>query len=388
MDGDVLLTGATGFLGREVLVRLAATGARVRALVRARDDAAAQQRLEGALADRGGEEPRGDVSAVAADLQAPRLGLAPQRYEELAARTATIVHCAASVSFNLPLAEARSINVEGTRRLLAFAERCRDRGGLRRICHVSTAYVAGDHRGAFGEDDLEVGQRFRNTYEQTKFEAERLVRGRRRRLPVQILRPSIVVGERGSGWTGSFNVLYTPLKLYARGALAAVPGRAAAPVDVVPVDYVADAIAELCQGPASDNRTYHLVAGRDASTVGRLMALAACELHRPRPAAVPPPLFRGVAEPMLRRRGGERVRRVLEQASAFFPYFAAEVRYDDRRARRRLRSAGIEVSCVDDYFPELVRYAELARWGREPVSLGDARVLRRPPRPRRAAPAR
>ncbi|HEU4978134.1 MAG TPA: SDR family oxidoreductase [Solirubrobacteraceae bacterium] len=385
MDGDVLLTGATGFLGREVLVRLGSKGASVRALVRAPDDARAQRRVDDALAERGGDEPRGDVRALAADLQAPRLGLPADRYDELAASTATIVHCAASVSFDQPLADARAINVEGTRRMLAFAERC---SGLRRFCHVSTAYVAGDHRGAFGEDDLEVGQRFRNTYEQTKFEAERLVRRRRRRLPVQILRPSIVVGERGSGWTGSFNVLYTPLKLYARGALATVPGRAGAPVDVVPVDYVADAIAELCQGPESDNRTYHLVAGRDASTVGRLMALAARELGRPRPAAMPPALFRGVAEPMLRRRGGAGAQRVLGQASVFFPYFASRVRYDDVRARRRLRSAGIEVSCVDDYFPELVRYAELARWGREPVSLGDARVLRRPRRPRPAAHAR
>src|SRR5206468_2341717 len=153
-----------------------------------------------------------------------------------------------SISFDQPLEEARRINVEGTQRVLDFADRCRDRGaGLRRLVHVSTAYVAGDHEGEFREDQLEVGQGFRNSYERTKFEAEKLVRARSPRLPVTIVRPSIVVGERSSGWTSSFNVLYPPLKAFARGALPLLPARHSTPVDVVPVDYVADAVFELCE---------------------------------------------------------------------------------------------------------------------------------------------
>jgi thioester reductase-like protein len=374
-SGSLLLTGATGFLGREVLVRAAARGRRVWALVRARNDREAQERLDRSLAERGGEdEPRGNARALAADLLAPRFGLDEARYRRLAAETTEIVHSAASVSFTLPLHEARAINVEGTRRMLELGELCSERGGLRRFCHISTAYVAGDHAGRFREDDLEVGQSFRNTYEQTKFEAERLVRGRRRRLPVQILRPSIVVGERASGWTDSFNVLYAPLKLYARGGLRAVPARSAAPVDVVPVDYVADAIVELACGPESDNRTYHLVAGRQASTVGRLMELAAHEFGRPRPVTVPPSLFRGLTEPIVRQRGNERARLVLQQAAAFFPYFSARVQYDDTDARRRLGETEIEVGSVEDYFPRLVRFAERSRWGRIPITLAEARA--------------
>src|SRR5437899_1298015 len=81
------------------------------------------------------------------------------------------------------------------------ARRCRARGGLRRFTSISTAFVAGGHAGCISEDDLDVGQRFRNPYEQSKFEAERLVAHWRERLPVTVVRPSIVVGERDTGWT-------------------------------------------------------------------------------------------------------------------------------------------------------------------------------------------
>src|SRR5439155_23621126 len=110
---------------------------------------------------------------------------------------------------------------------------------------VSTAYVAGAHVGRFGERDLVVGQRFRNPYERSKFEAELLVQAHSDTLPVQVLRPSIVVGDSRSGWTSSFNVLYSPLRAFASGAYPAIPARRSAPVDVVPVDYVAEAILAL-----------------------------------------------------------------------------------------------------------------------------------------------
>src|SRR5437763_10977260 len=135
--------------------------------------------------------------------------------------------------------------------MLNFADEANARGGLARFAYVSTAYVAGTHPGEFHEDELAVGQDFRNAYEQSKFEAEQLVRARADRLPVQIFRPSIIVGERASGWTSSFNVLYTPLKAFARGRLPLLPADPEAPVDVVPVDYVADAIFTLASGPLS-----------------------------------------------------------------------------------------------------------------------------------------
>src|SRR2546429_144955 len=189
--------------------------------------------------------------------------------------------------------------LERTRRVLEFAERCQARGGLRRLSYISTAYVAGEHTGRFGEEDLDVGQGFRNGYERSKFEAEQLLCRWRARLPVTVLRPSIIVGERDSGWTASFNVLYWPLRAFARGMYPALPARRDAPVDVVSVDYVADAIFALSEAPEAEGMTYHLTAGEAASSVGELVELAAGRFGRPAPPLIPPPGYRHVVHPLL-----------------------------------------------------------------------------------------
>jgi dTDP-4-dehydrorhamnose reductase len=209
-DG-VLLTGATGFIGMELLARyLERTDRRVYALVRGADERAAARRMERTLCSLfGAEHPYAErVVTVRGDLARPGLGLRDDG-AWLAQQISEIVHGGASVSFELDLEGSRAINVEGTRRVLELSERCHARGGLRRLSHISTAYVAGDHAGCFSEDELDVGQSFRNAYEQSKFEAERLVVDARARMPITVLRPSIVVGERDSGWTTSFNVQFT-----------------------------------------------------------------------------------------------------------------------------------------------------------------------------------
>ena len=373
----VLITGATGFVGREVLSRyLERTDRDVYALVRADDAEAADRRLRDGLRAATGtavaDSPR--LTAVAGDVQQTDLGLDSAQRDRLAQRIGKVIHSAASVSFSLPIEESRAINVDGTRNVIEFADRCAQSGGLERLSYVSTAYVAGTHEGEFAEDDLDVGQGFRNPYEQSKFEAEQIVRGQTDRLPVQIVRPSIVVGERRSGWTGSFNVLYAPLKAFVRGRLAALPAERDAPVDVVPVDYVADAIFELsATDDARDNRTYHLVAGREATTVGRLVGLAAERVGRRAPRLLRPRLYRGLMHPVLVRTGPGRRRRALRQMEVFFPYFAARVRYGDERTRRRLGRVGIEPGRVESYFGRLIDFAERARWGRAEISREQAR---------------
>jgi len=374
--GPLLLTGATGFLGMELLARcLERTDRTVYALVRAADDAEAQARLRAAVA-RVVEAPgRFDhrLLAVRGDVALPGLGLPRSRRLALAESVTEIVHAAASVSFTLPLEEAREINVEGTRRVLELAELCTLHGSLRRFSHVSTAYVAGDATGVFGEDDHDVGQGFRNTYERTKWEAERLVRAHAERLPVTMFRPSIVVGERETGWTASFNVIYAPLRAFATGAsLPLMPGRRSAPVDVVPVDYVADAILALASRADGAGRTYSLAAGPQASSVGELMGLSARAFGRRRPLTLPPALYERTVHPLLLARSRGAKRRWLEQAPVFFPYFALRVRHDTSRAQEALAAAGLGPPPLATYFERLVDFAEAARWGRRALSRLEA----------------
>jgi thioester reductase-like protein len=366
----VLITGATGFVGMELLARYLERGdRRVIVPVRAADDRAAAERMNGVLrglfdGDASRYEER--VDAVAADLTAPGLGLPERRLEEIAERLDHIVHSAASVSFSLPIDEAREINVEGTRRLLQLAELARERGGLERYCHVSTAYVSGTYVGRFSEDDLDVGQGFRNTYEQSKFEAEQLVRAHDG-LPTTILRPSIVVGDRRSGWTAAFNVLYWPLRAFARGLYSAVPAIPSAPVDVVSIDYVADAIYDLSAGSGGVAETYHLTAGALATNVAELTELASRYFERPPPRVVSPAEFARFVE------GATDVRRsALEESHMLFPYFAIRTVFDDSRARARLEPAGIRVSPLPDYLERLLDFATRTRWGKRPLSRAAA----------------
>jgi long-chain acyl-CoA synthetase len=367
----VLLSGATGFVGMEVLARyLERTERHVYVLVRAADDAEARARMHATLDSLGVSAADFDsrVTAVPADIERDGLGIPAARRVDLAARVSEVIHCAASVSFTLSLAQSRLINVGGTRQMLELACVAHARGGLERFAYVSTAYVAGTHPGEFHEDELDVGQDFRNAYERSKFEAETLVRGHIGRLPVQIFRPSIIVGEERSGWTSSFNVLYSPLKAFVGGSLPFLPADRSAPVDVVPIDYVADAIFTLASEPVRESgETFHLVSGGGATTVGRLAQRAALHLERRPPRILPPKLYRRLIHPLLARTGPKARRRALISSEVFFPYFTMRVRFDDRAARRRLAWKGVRVVPVELYLDRLIDFARAADWGRRQI---------------------
>jgi len=353
---SVALTGATGFLGMEMLARLVTDGSRLDVIVRARDAESASARVHRALAD--GGVPRSSwslVRAVPGDVTAPGLGLSRADLDRLRHEATAVVHCAASVSWSLSLADARAINVIGTRRVLELAEEIERCGRLERVVHVSTAYVAGRHRGRFSEDDLIVGQSFRNTYEQTKAEGEQMVQRFADRLPIAIVRPSIVVGESDSGWTPAFNVIYWPLRAFARGLLREVPALPGSHVDIVPVDYVADVIGHALRSGASSPGVLHATAGADALTADDLIALTCASMGRERPRLV---------EVGAELAGGG------EQAALYAQYFDMQVEFDDARTRE---ATGLAPPRLEDYFDRLIAFAERARWGKRPVSRAEAR---------------
>jgi nucleoside-diphosphate-sugar epimerase len=181
-----------------------------------------------------------------------------------------------------------------------------------------------------------------------------------------------VVGDAHTGWTASFNVIYPPLRAFARGARPVVPARRSAPVDVVPVSYVADAIVALADGRGAPGRTYNLAAGADASSVGELIDLSARRLGRRRPLAVPPALYGRGVHPLLLRYADAKRRRWLERSQVFFPYFRSGLRFDTTHARNALDPAGIRPAPVAGYFDRLLDYALEANWGARSPRYGAA----------------
>ncbi len=367
-SGDVLLTGATGFVGMELLARyLERTDRNVITLVRAADEAAAQARMNAVLDDLFGDRAdpyRGRVRAAAGDVTLPGLGLTAALRDELAERTAVIVHSAASVSFTLSLPEARAINTEGTRRMLELATLADQRGGLNCYGQVSTAFISGDHAGCFAETDLNVGQQFHNSYEQSKFESEQLVAATD--LPTRVMRPSIVVGERETGWTAAFNVVYWPLRAFSRGLFDVIPADPSAPVDVVPIDYVADAVYALCGDAGTDGQTYHLTAGPHASTMLELCTLASGYFRRPPPRVLTLEEFAKLPPPTVA------VQQAFAAGAAYFPYFAMEGTFGDAITRARLEPAGIRCSPLSEYLERLMDFATRSRWGKVRIARHEA----------------
>lgn len=368
--GEVLLTGATGFLGTELLARYLEQDTRnVIALVRASDDRAAQRRLDATLAGALGgtaADYRHRVQAVAADVGRPGLGLSSRKASELAERTAVVVHCAAAVSFAQSMSCAREVNVGGTSEMLAFARAAMDRGGLARYVHISTAFVGGTHPGVFSERDLYLGQGFRNTYEQSKCEAELLVRAAQH-LPTTVLRPSIVVGDRHTGWTSAFNVIYWPLRAFAKGLLQSVPAVPSSPVDVVSVDYVAEAVHALAVHPATAGRTYNLTAGPAISSLGEIASLASRYFGQPAPHLIPPAEFDFAGTDPVRQR-------VLAEAGAYFPYFTTETTFDSSESQAVLGPLGVRPSPLPDYLDRLLDFATRSRWGKRQIPRHEGRA--------------
>lgn len=281
MSQTIILTGSTGFVGSSLLgdILRQDPSARVRLLVRASSKEAAYQRVSDAAAITAPDIDPSDIQrrcdVFLGDLTSDGLGLSKEVMTDFATDATNIIHCASAVSFQQTLDEARATNVEGTRRMLSLARISHASGSLLRFAYVGTAYVSGDRRGRILENDDQVPERFTNSYEQSKFEAEVLVREAMKDLPCTILRPSIIVGNSRTGSTLCFNVLYIPLRLMAAGLIREFAGRPDIPMDVVPVDYVSRAIYELsCNTPDADGKTYHLTMGDRASTAGEIVRTA------------------------------------------------------------------------------------------------------------------
>ena len=323
----LFVTGATGLLGALAVRRILAERpeARVVALVR---DAARWGELTLGRDDR--------VAAVIGDVTRPGLGLHADARRWLAGEVTAVLHLAADTTFSRPLPEARMVNTEGTRNLLELAA---EWPAMRRLAYVSTAFVAGRRTGTIPEsvgEDLGAG--WVNAYEQSKAEAERLVRAESPDWVV--LRPSTVVCDSAGGAVSQQNAVHRALRLYYGGLASMMPCAEGSALDVVPADYVADAIAALALRPELAGETLHLCAGAGAMPLVELLdetytQWARAEAWRRRAIARPAltdletySLFERAVE----ETGDARLRRVTQSLSHFIPQLALPKRFDTTRS--------------------------------------------------------
>lgn len=350
----IFFTGFPGFLGSRLLPPV----------VSRREDARAVCLIQSKFSDlahrKVGEiyslhpELEGRIELVAGDITRPGLGLSTATQGRLHEETSEIYHFAAVYDLEVAEHVGRKVNVDGTLHLLNFADSCPH---LDRFHHVSTCYVSGSHDGLFTEDDLDVGQRFNNYYESTKFEAEVLVQERMREgLPATVYRPAIVVGDSRTGATQKYDGPYFIIRWILRQpGLAVVPlvgDPKASKVNVVPSDFVMRAMEHLSGLEESEGKVYQL-ADPDPLTVDEMMdeierAVGKKVLRLRLPKAV----AKGAIEYV------PFVERILQIPSAAVDYFQHPTEYASDNTRADLQGTGITCPPFPRYVDALVRFVK------------------------------
>ena len=252
----IFLTGATGLVGSQILkIILNETKHKVIVIIRGRNQGHAENRVLINLRRNGREFYKNKrLTILRGDILDKNFGLNRARYIEIIKSIHEIFHCAALAEFRQPLAKVRAVNVGGTKNILECAEKCSQ---LEKIHYLSSAFIAGNFEGNFSEKDFDVHQKFNNSYEQSKFEAELLIR-KYKNQEFKIYRPSIIVGEYNNGETNNFRMFYQPFRSLALGLFSQIPVDNATQLNIIPCDAVAMAIFLLSQVHGDDG-VYHVV---------------------------------------------------------------------------------------------------------------------------------
>jgi long-chain acyl-CoA synthetase len=363
MRGELFLTGATGYIGSSILQKwLDSTDVRLNLLVRRRHEEGPEDRLDRVLAGVYGD---GEISrfserieVIEGDVSLDRFGLSPSEYARLAGRISHIVHCAAAARFDLELQDARKTNVMGTVNVLDFARNCQL---LEKIDYIGTAYVAGKRKGIVKEDELDEGQEHNNTYERTKFEAEKLVRDIMSELPITILRPSIVVCDSRTGRASRYNGFYRAMRMYSLGLLKMLPGHPSSLIDLVPVDYITDTTYSIARSMDSIGKCYQLTAGRDNGTrIEEIRDLASSHFGREKLVLIAPEEF-PVYVSRMEHRLSEDERGVIDEIRLYMPYLTSELRFDNSHT---VAETGLEPPGISSYFGKMAEYIMKHNTGR------------------------
>lgn len=346
----VFFTGFPGFLGSNLLPRILARSETSSAvcLVQAKFADLARRRVDELVA--GQPALGGRIRLVNGDITRPGLDLedAASFRDEIT----EIYHLAAVYDLEVPHEIGMKVNVEGTRNLLALAADC---PALERFQYVSTCYVSGRHSGAFTESDLDKGQKFNNYYELTKFLAEEEVQKQMAEgLPATIYRPAVVVGDSRSGETQKYDGPYVVIRWLLRqpkvAVMPVVGDTTKHELNVVPSDFVIDAMAYLSGLEASAGKVYQL-ADPDPPTNDRMLReIARATDRRVVRLKLPMGVAKGAIEYV------PFVERIMQIPATSVDYFTHPTHYTSENTQRDLEGSGISCPPFSAYVDNLVRF--------------------------------
>ncbi len=347
-DETIFVTGFPGFIASRLLRRLAQEGGRYLLLVQPTLAERAHAELKSIAAESG--KPVSDFMLLEGDITEADLGLSSHTLERARAETTTIFHLAAVYDLAVARELAMSVNVEGTRNVNQFALSL---PRLRHYHYVSTCYVAGKRTGIIYENELRHSAGFRNFYEETKHLAEVEVDRLKPELPITIHRPSVVCGDSETGETVKYDGIYYLIRYILKwpALLSALNiGNSVVSLNLVPVDFVVNAMAALVRDPLAIGQTLQLADPNPLSTRELFNEISRTLAGREALATVPASLV----ESSLMLSVSPKLSGLPHSA---VPYFFLKQTYDTTRATQLLAPRGISCPPFPSYVGAIVDYA-------------------------------
>ncbi|HEV2288952.1 MAG TPA: SDR family oxidoreductase [Candidatus Acidoferrales bacterium] len=343
----IFLTGSTGYIGAHIAANLLGDSSEpLNLLVRARNSQEAKERLWHALQlhmsfPQFREFLDSRLQIFLGDLTGANFGLEDNAYRQLVRSTESIIHCAASLNRKSEKS-CLNVNLRGTLQVIQLGMRARDEHGLRRFSHVSTVAVAGQRQNEIVEEDSSIdwNRSDYDPYARTKKFCEYMLAELLPDVPRTIFRPSIVLGDSRRPETNQFDMVQAFVFL---AGLPLLPFRPDDRVDIVPVDYVANAITTLHQKEKTAHEIYHLSSGAESETY-RQLTLALAEAQGKRPPVFVPSLEQPTASTVNFAAGKfGKAGKLATLLKVFLPYLRWNTVFDNTRVVS-------EMGCTPDPF--------------------------------------
>lgn len=349
MSGTTFITGFPGFIAERLVEKLASPDRRMVLLSESRFVGKAKADVE-EIARRSGV-PKENFEVVEGDITRPSLALSEADTERIRGSVDEVFHLAAV--YDLAVAEdlAYRVNVEGTKNVNEFIKSIH---ALNRYNYISTCYVAGKRSGRILEDELEHAEGFRNFYEETKYLAEIEVEKLKGEIPLTVFRPSVVVGDSETGETAKYDGIYYLIK-YLRKAPSLLRlvnvGNRNVTLNLVPVDFVVDAIAALSRSEGALGQTLAIADPSPLSTAELFNAIA--EAMTGKRSLITPPV--ALVEFFLNLRISPPLTGLPHSG---VPYFFLSQSYDTSVSTELLSECGIKCPDFREYVGNLIDFVE------------------------------
>src|SRR3989344_2158310 len=344
----IILTGGTGVFGKYLIEDLLKGKPRIILLVRADSQKQANDRVKKLF--KSNSLPPDKVTVLNCNLTQKNLGLNSENFKILKQTTTHILHAAASTKFTLPLDEARRNNVETTMKLLAFARNCKN---LERFGFVSTAFVAGKRSGIILEEEFEHSAGFLNTYEESKYEAEMIVRSMINLLPIVIFRPSLIITPYKKSDISPVNALTLGLFLARKGFLPVFPGGEDNKLDIIDGTVASKAVTQIFLKDSLHCLTYHITSAQNSPRIKDFIGMIESQSGKRLPIRFCGDIEKFTSELKKITRFRPDLIAIYKKTQSFLPELAFPKIYDNKNLLEELKLKSFSLSPINSAQPLL-----------------------------------